>query len=276
MGRIAPLAAALCIALAAGCDGQHAAAPAGQTSEPSARRQLPVANPPLDREALLLEVVRAASAAATGMDRAEEDRQLDGKQFELRLRFGCPGDPTGGDESRNWSLDEAQRVLRIEIKPELVSDAPLVKDILDSAFEAAEGFWIRRPWLLQAACLRSQAAPPESGGEADAETPATPTPDAPPVRLGLVQFFTSDEGRTHRRGNRPYQATESLAVGEQPSSAGYDLVIRGRLQSLPDGRVIACTSSGSGQPSCIVSARFEEVSLERADTAELLAEWPSG
>ena len=65
MGRIAPLAAALCIALAAGCDGQHAAAPAGQTSEPSARRQLPVADPPLDREALLLEVVRAASAAAT-------------------------------------------------------------------------------------------------------------------------------------------------------------------------------------------------------------------
>jgi len=276
MGRNAPLAAALCIALAGGCDRQDAPTPAGQASESPSLRPLPVAEPPLDREALLLAVVQAASAAATGKDRAEDERQLAGKRFELRLRFGCPGDPTGGSESRNWSFDEERRVVRVEIKPEIVSDTPLVKELLGSGFEAAEGFWIRRPWLLQAACLRSDDASPARDGEAGRETSAPSAPDEPAVQVGLVQFFTSDDRRTHRRDSRPYQATRPLAAGEQPSSAGYDLVIRGRLQGLPDGRVIACALSGARQPSCIVSARFEEVSLERADTAELLAEWPNG
>ena len=276
MGRIASLAAALCIALVGGCDSQNAPAPTGKASESSALPQLPVAEPPLDREALLLAVVQAASAAATGADRTEDARQLAGKQFELRLRFGCPGDPAGDDESRSWSFDEERRVVRVEIKPEIVSDTPLVKELLGSGFEAAEGFWIRQPWLLQAACLRPDDASPASEGETDREGSALSASNEPTPRVGLVQSFTAEDGRTHRRDNRPYQATKSLAEGEQPSAAGYDLVIRGRLQSLPDGRVIACAPSGPRQPSCMVSARFEEVSLERADTGELLAEWPSG
>ena len=276
MGRIAPLAVVLSIALAGGCDRKDAAAPDRPPNESSALRQLPVAEPPLDREALLLAVVRAASAAATGADRADSDRELAGKRFELRLRFGCPDDPTGDDATRNWSVDEERRVVRIEIKPEIVNDTPLVQEYLGSGFEAAEGFWIRRPWLLQTACLGTDDAPPASDDQGVREAPAPSTLDEPAARVGLVQFFTSDEGRTHRRDSRPYRTTKTLAEQERPSAAGYDLVIRGRLQSLPDGRVISCASSGSRQPSCIVSARFEEVALERADTGELLAEWPSG
>jgi hypothetical protein len=275
MGRNASLAA-LCLALLAGCDAQEAAAPTGQASESSALPQLPVADPPLDREALLLAVVQAASATATGVDRAKADRQLSGKRFELRLRFGCPGNPAGNDDTRSWSFDEERRVVRVEIKPEIGSDMPLVKELLGPDFEAAEGFWIRQPWLLQPACLPPDEASPDEGDETGREGSTPPVLDEPDVRVGLVQFFTSDDGRTHRRDSRPYRATRTLAAEEQPSSAGYDLVIRGRLQSLPDRRVIACASNGPRQPSCIISARFEQVSLERADTAELLAEWPSG
>src|ERR1700741_3492845 len=52
---------------------------------------IPVVEPPLDRAALLLAVARAPSATAIGAEDRVSQRELDGKRFEMRIRFGCPG-----------------------------------------------------------------------------------------------------------------------------------------------------------------------------------------
>ena len=43
----------------------------------------------MDRAALLMEVAKAASASALGKDISNDLRKLDGKRFEVRIRFGC-------------------------------------------------------------------------------------------------------------------------------------------------------------------------------------------
>ena len=133
----------------------------------------------------------------------------------------------------------------------------------------------RRPLDAQPAALgNTERAPPDADARTDAADAKLPSQPAP--RVGIAQFFTPADARTHRRDGRAYQATDDLAEGETTSSAGYDLIIQGRLQSLPDGRVISCRPDGARQPSCLISARFEQVSLERADTGKLIAEWPRG
>lgn len=243
---------------------------------------IPVADRPLDREALLLAALRAASAFAAGADDSVEQRRLAGKRFELRLRFGC-GDSDVREETRNWRLDDKQRALRIKVSPDISGDDPVATAIAGDAFEAVEGFWLRRPWLLTSAC---PAAPIVE--RADAETPANPRPesgtdaDAEPVaaldrRVGIAQFFTKADSRTARRRNRAYQSTTVLAADEQPSPAGYDFILSGRLRALPDRRIVACASdSPHVPPSCIVSVHVDRAWIERADNQKLIAEWTGG
>lgn len=277
--RICSLALA-CAACLSGCQARDDAAPTPKASDSPGLGQLPVADPPLDREALLLAVMRAASAAALGDETGAVQQDLDGKRFELRLRFGCPGEDLAAANSRRWTHDPDSGVVRIEVGPEIESETPLVQDAAGSDIEAVEGFWIHRPWQLKAGCPAPPAASAaEKDTQASAPSPGEPTAaatnDAVPS-LGIAQFFRETDARTHRRGSRAYEAAENLSEGEAPSPAGYDLIVEGRLQSLPDGRVIACRAGGMQRPACVISARFEEVSLERADTGELLAEWPRG
>jgi hypothetical protein len=274
----------LCAALVAGCQAQDERAPSPADSGSPALPQLPAADPPLDREALIMAAHQAASAAAIGEEDGGAQRNLDGKRFELRLRFGCPSENAAQATTRRRALDEERRVVRLEVGPEIDRDASLVEQTVGSEFEAVEGFWIRSPWLLRAACpgRPSTSAPQEDApaagpGRSAISSPLEPgSTEEPAPRLGIAQFFTATDARTHRRDRRAYQVAESLSEGEAPSSAGYDLIIEGRLQSLPGGRVIACRANGAQQPTCIISASFEQVSLERADTGELLAEWPAG
>ena len=284
MAWSARLTALACAALVGGCDARDAAAPSDTGDDSAVRPRLPVAEVPLAREDLLLAVLRVASAAAVGEESVQTQRELDGKLFELRLRFGCPNAAAGIAETRNWTLDDDSGVVRIEIGPEIEIDTPPVEEIVGPGFEAAEGFWIRRPWLLRAACLRPAERPSPAEETPGARpnsspSPAVAEPEAskePAARVGIAQFFTTTDARTHRRDRRPYKAAEGLGARETPSLAGYDLIISGRLLGLSDGRVIACRPGGDQPPSCIISARFEQVSLERADTGESIAEWPSG
>ena len=95
--------------------------------------------------------------------------------------------------------------------------------------------------------------------------------------VGIAQFFTSADPRTHRRDTRAYEATKILAEGEEPSAQGYDLVISGRLRKLADGRAIACTIVGADRPpACVVSAEIDRVWLERPDNRKMIAEWRRG
>ena len=247
---------------------------------------LPVVAAPLDRAALLGAVTQAASAAAGGVDDGQAQRELDGRQFELRLRFGCSGPTELADEKAlSWRFDEAKRTVRLRAAPDISLKEALPAEIAADAFEAIEGFWVPRPWLLQSGCpvvpkASAETAPKDGAPEPIApETPSAAGEDpASALHLvGIAQFFSDTDSRTVRRGGRPYQATKALAEGQAPSAQGYDLVLSGRLKRLPGGRVIACrVEQADRPPQCLVSADFDRVWIERPDSRETIAEWNAG
>ena len=253
--------------------------------------RLPISEPPVDRAALLVATMRAASAAALGQDDAEAQRALSGRPFEVRIRFGCPGDAfqEGGNQSFEVSFDEEKRTLRVRAAPDLSLDDPRVAAVASGAAEAVEGFWLRRPWLLADGCPALPPVPepaPPTAEPDDAPEPAAPpgkAPDAPAVTpqrsaqpIGIAQFFTSSDARTGRRDERAYEATKVLGANEQPSAQGYNLVLTGRLRQLPGRKVISCGTGAPDQaPGCLISAEFDRVWIEHPATKSVLADWAS-
>ncbi len=292
-GRSAALFVAL---LAAGaCGGpqnqSNTAANAANAAQEQAVPQLPVPTleQPLGREQLLLAANHAASDFAAGVDDSQRQKDLADKKFEFRLRFGCqPAGTNAGADVFGWSVDKSSGALKVRATPTRSAKDPEVKALAGDSFEAVEGFWVREPWLLSAACPKTPVpaddaqkagaasakpkGPAPASTESDATVPATP----PPPTLGIAQFFTATDPRTMRRSGRPYQATKKLDDGDVPVG-GFDLVISGRLVALPDGKVIACElAQSAGRPICVISVEFGQVSIERADTHEQLAQWGSG
>lgn len=253
------------------------------------RDPLPIAEPPMDRAQLLRAFAEAASSAALGSAPGPASPSLDGKRFEVRLRFGCA--PTGPDEDpKDLSVrfDPKTKSLRMRAAPNLSLDDPLAAAMAGEGVEAVEGFWLRRPWLLTDGCPAQPpaAAKVETGDEEPAAapkptakpsepvTPATKPPTAPVQRFGLAQFFTADDARSTQRNGRAYEATKVLVEGQATSTAGYTLVLSGRLQRRADGRVIMCQRHGPERaPDCIASVRFDRVWIERPDNREVIAEW---
>lgn len=259
-------------ALLMGCDAQP---PTPDRQGPAERQtaSLALAEPPLDREAMIVAVARAASDWAAGSRGVQLQRGLDGRRFELRLRFGCPGEVL---VSRKLAFDEEGRVLRAEVEPEISVETGLLADLGLDDFEAAEGFWVHRPWLLEAGCPAPERRAADGDvplGEPIAERGTQPSASRPVI--GIAQFYTEDDSRTARRESRAYEATIKLDEGEAPSPRGYDLVFSGRLARLPDGRVIACIGGSGSPPACVISVRFDHVALARPD-GEILAQWSIG
>jgi hypothetical protein len=252
---------------------------------------LPIAEPPMNRSAMLLAVAKVASAVALGRDGVAEQRGLDGKRFEVRIRFGCvgPSGPASAAGPFNVRFDEEERTLRIRATPDLSQTDPRVAALGGEAVEAVEGFWMYRPWLFEAGCPAPPPAPPaptEAASESERPTTAVetaveaeeqPRTAAPPTagqRVGIAHFFTKTDSRAGRRDSRAYEATEVLPVGSQPSRSGYDLVLSGRLATVPGGKVINCRLQGPNMPpECIVSAEFDRVRIETPGTKEVVAEW---
>ena len=268
------LALLLLAAIPAGCRQQSA--PVENVTEEPVSNQAPVvrANPVLDRAAILAVVAQAGSAAAAGAALPADLRALDGRQFEVRIRFGCMG-PLAGSTTNwlSWSYDAGSRTIRVSARPTISAEDPLVASIGGEGFEAAEGFWIPRPWLLQPVCPASAAvqAPAVAEDEADAE----PLPVR--QRVGIAQFFTESDSRTGRRDSRPYQAVHTLAEGQALGSQGFNLVLSGRLRALPDGAVVKCVAANSDTPpDCIVSAEFQRAWIEQPETGRVIAEWGGG
>ena len=241
-------------------------------------RALPVAEPPLERSALLIATMRAASARAAGRDDSDEQSELDGKRFELRLRFGCASD-NPDDPARGWRFDEAQRTLRLRVTNDISAAEIEAAGVAVDDFESVEGLWLRRPWLLQPACPRNDQS--EDAAETESKVPLSDSElrdSASAVvvsrRVGVAQFYTSTDARTARRKQRPYEVTKVLDEGAVPSEQGYDFVMSGRLRALPDRRVIACWSARiDGAPDCIISVHIDRAWIERPDNHEMLAEW---
>lgn len=255
---------------------------------------VPRPKPPLDRAGLLAAVARAASSSASGANDDGAQGRLDGRPFEVRIRFGCRGPSLDLDRGwLGWAYDEERRRLRVRARPTIAADEPLVAALAGDQFEAVEGFWIPRPWLLEASCPARAAivrAPDreepgsdsstsreaEESGESD---PAAAVPDPEPrsPRIGLAQFFTETDPRTGRRRGRPFESITTLDEGQRPRSVGFTLVLSGRLRALPGIGVIACSAAGpDSPPECIVSADFDRVWIEEPGSGETVAEWATG
>lgn len=248
--------------------------------------RVPRPDPPIDRASLLAAVVQAASATAAGAPASSELRALAGRRFELRIRFGCRGPSTDlRNEWLGWSFDAETRTVRLRARPTISEEEPLLAHLGEGEFEAVEGFWIPRPWLLQPVCPATAAIDGSTAGrepaQADAESdepvdqPSEPVPTAP--RVGIAQFFTSTESRTGRRDGRAYEAVHTLKEGEAVRSQGFNLVIAGRLRALPGRNVIECVaSSAANPPECIISAEVERAWIEQPETRDVIAEWGGG
>jgi hypothetical protein len=264
---------------------------------------LPVAEPPIGREALLLAAARAASAAALGRDDVAEQRELNGKRFEVRIRFGCPESRAVTEDGSRFEVrfGKENRTLRLRAAPDLNLNDKVIAGLSSETVEAVEGFWIQRPWLLADGCPRVPQSPQdarqadapgrEPAGEDEAVSPPTVpkrpssrttgdvkdgagAPSLSDRRIGIAHFFTEVDSRTGRRDHRAYEATRVLKEGEQPSAEGYNLVLSGRLRAQPLGRVISCTVvSMDAPPQCVVSAEFDRVWIERPDSKQIVAEW---
>ena len=246
---------------------------------------LPVVEPPLDRVTLLLAVAKASSAAALGRDDAADQRTLDGKTFEVRIRFGCQNlsiELPAEAGPFGVRYDASDRTLRLRASPDVTMDDARVKKLADSSIEAVEGFWMRRPWLLTDGCpaVPTSSAPKTaepgknpSPGQTDTSAEAISAPQTS-QRVGLAQFYSEADPRTSRRGDRPYETTKVLSEKEQPSAAGYNLVLSGRLREFTTGRVILCRNESTNEPpECLVSVDFDRVWLEKPGSREVLAEW---
>jgi hypothetical protein len=284
--------------LAGGCKlvrpDDQAAGPSPTETTPAKQMVLPVAEPPLDREALLLAAARAGSAAVLGADDAAEQSKLAGRRFELRIRFGCEaGADQAGNSKSGWkaTFEEPRRILRLRVDPDVNEATPLLRNAAEGALEDATGFWLPSPWLLTAAC-----PPPPPRNEPSPQAAATATTKAkagsgkakgadgtagevdppPPVvtpRVGIVQGYGADDPRTHR-ARQAYEVTRRLAADAEPSAEGYDLVIAGRLRRLPNGKVITCVQEQRGHPpACLIAADFDRIALIRGDNDEQIAEW---
>lgn len=256
-------AAAAAFLILAGCgdngNRQEQPAVAANAGEKAVVPDIPLPQPPLDREQLLVAVMHAASDFATGTDDRQAQKGLADKKFEFRIRFGCGAPEKTSAGPFGWSFDDAAGTLKVRATPDLTTSDPAIEAIAGDAYESAEGFWIERPWILSAACATQPAA---GSGTLKA--------------VGLAQFFAATDPRTARRSGRPYETTQKVEDGKAPAQ-GFDLILTGRLVALPDGRVIACSTGTAGErPSCVVSAEFGAVSIERADTHEQLAQWGSG
>lgn len=216
---------------------------------PPTPAELPVPEPALDREALLISAMRAASAAATGADDQSLQAELRGRRFEFRWRFACPD--AAKDAPMRAEFRPRDETLRVTVEPTLAADSPLLKPLLSQGFEAASGFVVDHSWLLSPACAAS-ADPDRS--------------------LAIVELFQAEGSRATRPPDA-YRLTKRIAGGGVPEG-GLDFVLSGRMEPLPDGKAIRCLAGEAGaRPQCLISVKVDRAAVEDPATSETLAEW---
>lgn len=212
----------------------------------------PLAAPKVDREQLIFDAMRALSAAALGQNDAKAQAGLKGREFELRMRFGCPGLPT--TPSRSLSYDEQKHVLRAQVRANVAAEGVPASDLLLKGYEGVAGFIVEKPLLLSAGCPAPQFGTLSTG---------EPT-------IAVAQLFTADDSRV-QRPEPSYEITKAIDESAKPT-LGLDLVASGRLAELSDGRVIHCAFA-DGPPACLVAAKFDRIAIENPADGSVLGEW---
>lgn len=241
---------------------------------PTAAPVLAKPEPPLDRAALITAASATASAFSVGAQPPPDQSALVGKRFALHLAIGCTG-PVSADlnNATGWRYDTQKESLRISAAPEDWREAQWVRALFGGGeIDAADGFWIERPWIFDAKCpagpAPASASAPERSSQAGV---AEGSVDA--RQLGLVQLLPAGAPRSSSRSGRAYTAVVKRAPDAIGRETSFMLVLNGRIAAFPDGRPIACQGSGwAGPPRCLIAARIERVAIvDRA--GEQLAEW---
>jgi hypothetical protein len=241
----------------------HAEPPPSPPPQPSTA--LPSPQQPLARVDLIAAAGNAADAYAAGQPLPASVKELSGREFELRLPFGCRGGQRPGDGMLAAEYDEDAQVLRLRAQPvmwRLDAWLPVREGGSNSApaAEKIEGFWISRPWTSSDACPS-----PLSTNRA---------PSQPPEQtLGVAQIFTASESRVGRRDGKPYETVLPIAADGPRVIPGLHLRLRGRLADAPGHGPILCRGTSDLRPTCLISVIFEEVAMENAATNASLATW---
>ena len=269
--RPSAVALAATALLLSGCQREAAvtAPPIAPTPAETAETPVPPAQT-LDRAGLLQAMDAAASAYAAGQTSGDS---LTGRRFVVRQAFGCAGgspppvEAAPGDGLAAWSWGPRRESLRLTLAPGDWTDSPLLAGSADS-WEAAEGFWISRPWLRADGCPGVEGDPLASGPV------AAPSPQS----VGLAAVFEEDGSRLGRRNGRAYEFTVRGEGDQAPAApvGGYRLVLEGRLAAFADGRALRCRGASSDQrPVCIGAVHLDRVAFETAD-GRTLSEWRVG
>ena len=247
---------------------------------------LVVPPPPLARAELIDAAARAADAEARGVPVPPDVHQLAGRRFVLALPFGCRGPaPERAGAPFGYRYDAEAETLRVVVTPQVWTDAEFVRAIVGAVqFEAAEGFWITRPWIKVDACPRA-AGRSADGAPSDTATPAESAEEPPaaadeterqtaPGTLGIVELFAPGSRRSSRRGGRSYELVERVSPGEIDLASGLRFVVEGRLERLANGSPIGCWSaSPDRQPLCLIAARVDRFAVTDASGRNVLSEW---
>lgn len=227
---------------------------------------IPAPVPPLDRAGLIAAAASAADAVASGSALPQSNAALVGRSFILRMPFGCSGEMADGQEKAGWAgwtFNPKSRALKLVARGSNLADVEWIKQIAGSMeFEAAEGFWLRRPWTRADRC--------------EAKDPALSDAILDPAaqRVAIAQFHAPQGPRTLRRGDRPYSSTVKLEEGETPSPLGYQLQLEGKLSGFPDGQPVHCSQDNpSVTPRCVIAVEFERVAFLAAGKEEPIVEW---
>lgn len=225
-------------------------------------------SPTLDRASLLQAMDLAASAYAAG--REVGGASLAGRRFVVRQAFGCGGpaaslaETTAGEGLPALSWGDRRQSLKLSLAAGDWSQSVLIAGDAET-WEAAEGFWLTRPWLRAEGC-------PVPHGDPLAQDQSSPQ------TMGLAAVFNEGGSRTGRRNGRAYEFTVR-GEGDKPPVApaqGYRLVLEGRMTAFADGRAIRCRAANPDQrPVCIGAVQLDRVAFEDAE-GRMLSEWRDG
>jgi hypothetical protein len=221
-----------------------------------------------------------------------DDSELAGRRFTLRLPFGCTG-PTAADSQApmRWSYESEGQTLRVSVAPNVWTDAEPVREAARGLdYEAAEGFWIERPWLRTGECpvvpqpslLASASSDTVGDNQVVAATGlATEQVGAPASQLAearrtlaLVELFKPGSRRAARRNGKPYTVVAKLSPSDIDLTLGLRVIVTGRLVPFGSGAAIACRGSDVNErPLCLISAEIDGVTITDASGERILGEW---
>ena len=239
---------------------QVAATPADNAAaKPVLAVPLPVPLPALTRRDLIAAASAAADAVAGASAIPASNAALLGRSFEVRLPFGCEGPgQVEADQWAGWSIDSENGALKLSARSELSVEDPWVRAIGGDAFDAAEGFWVRRPWTSAETC----PAPSSNSAPAETET------------LALIQLFSPDAPRTRQRRNRPWTSTIKVTDEKRAQMRQFRLLLEGRITGFADRQPVHCSQSApSLRPRCAIAVEFTRVAFEDAGDGGIVAEW---